>query len=177
MERMQAALADLARIDAGAAAGVPEWQGRVAEIEESERRWAARALGEGAERMVEREPNGHGQQPAWLARAKALYPCRCGPGPIDVAMILRAERPELMPRLWELYERMGPVAHNYEPVLQYWSDGTRSVAEIGELADLELDHPADENTLAYFELLAEIGQVRLDAQPAVARAGAGGAGA
>jgi aminopeptidase YwaD len=170
-ERMQAALADLARIDPGAGARVPGWQARVADIEERERRWAEEAFGAPA------ATDAHEPEPPWLARAKGLYPCRLGPGPIDVGMVLSADHPELLPQLWELHDRLGPVAHNYEPVLQYWADGTRSVAEIGELADLELDHPADENTLAYFELLAETGHIRLDRRTANAGADVSGAGA
>jgi hypothetical protein len=85
-------------------------------------------------------------------------------------MVLRADHPEWMPRLWALAERMGPVAHNLEPVLQYWADGTRSVAEIAELAALELDAEPDETALAYFELLAETGLVRLESRPAGGRA-------
>lgn len=164
-ERMQAGLADLARIDAGVAGRIPEWQARIAEIERSEREWATQAPGarDAAETVTADEP-------AWLARAKTLYPCRLGPGPIDVAMALRADRFDLLPRLWELNERIGPVAHNLEPVLQYWADGARSVAEIAELAWLELDYPPDENTLAYFELLAETGLVRLDERGAGADA-------
>jgi hypothetical protein len=85
-------------------------------------------------------------------------------------MVLRAERFEVLPRLWELNERIGPVAHNLEPVLQYWADGTRSVAEIAELTWLEVDYPPDENILAYFELLAETGLVRLESRDAGAAA-------
>ena len=88
-------------------------------------------------------------------------PCRTGPGPIDVAMCLQADHPELLPRLWALNEALGPSAHDYEPVLQYWSNGNRSVAEIGEMAWLELGRPADEHTLAYFKLLAEAGLIEL----------------
>ncbi len=72
-----------------------------------------------------------------------------------------ADHPELMPRLWALMEALGPSASDYTPVLQYWSDGTRSAAEIGELAWLEIGRPADEHTLAYFKLLGEAGLIEL----------------
>lgn len=160
-ERMQAALADLARIDASAAERIPAWQARVAERAAREDAWVAEAFGA----QAASEPTSGEPEPAWLARAKTVFPCRLGPGPIDVAMVLRAEHFDLLPRLWELNERIGPAAHDYEPVLQYWANGTRSVAEIAELASLELGYPPDENALAYFELLAETGLVRLTHAP------------
>jgi hypothetical protein len=76
-------------------------------------------------------------------------------------MCLQADHPELLPRLWALNEALGPTAHDYTPVLQYWSNGSHTVAEIGEMAWLELGRPADEHTLAYFKLLAEAGLIEL----------------
>jgi hypothetical protein len=93
--------------------------------------------------------------------AAGLVPCRTNPGPIDVAQCLQADRPELLPRLWALNEALGPSGSDYTPVLQYWSDGTRSVAEIGELAWLEVGRSADDCTLEYFKLLAEAGLIEL----------------
>ena len=98
---------------------------------------------------------------SWLAEAARLTPRRIFPGPIDVPMILQADRPDLLPRLWALNEAFGQVAHDYEPVLQYWADGRHTVAEIGERAWLELGREADEHTLAYFKLLSEAGLLRL----------------
>jgi hypothetical protein len=170
-ERLQAALGDLAAIDAGVADRLPAWRARLIEIERSEREWATHALGRGAEATSRRDAGvGSDTEPAWLAQAKTLYPCRQGPGPIDIAMVLRADHPERMRQLWELSERMGDVAHNLEPVLQYWADGTRSVAEIAELAALELDIEPAETALVYFELLAETGLVRLESRPVGGRA-------
>jgi hypothetical protein len=76
-------------------------------------------------------------------------------------MALQADHRELIPAYRALSEAFGSVAHDYMPVLQYWSDGTHTVSEIGELAWLELGRPADEYTLAYFKLLVEAGLIEL----------------
>ena len=104
--------------------------------------WEGRRAQTISRRAAQRKPNG-------CARARALVPCRLHPGPIDVDMALQADRPDLLPRLWALNEAFGPGAHDYEPVLQYWADGKRTVAEIGELAWLELDRPPDEHTSSH----------------------------
>ena len=121
--------------------------------------WEGRRAQTISRRAAQRKPNG------WR-RARALVPCRLHPGPIDADLALQADRPDLLPRFWALNEAFGPGAHDYEPVLQYWANGKRTVAEIGELAWLELDRPPDAHVLEYFELLAEAGLVRLN--PAVA---------
>jgi hypothetical protein len=158
-ERMVAALADLARIDADVAERIAVWQSRVVALAEGEKIWALHALGGPA--RIEAPAAGE-PEPEWLKRARGLVPCRLQPGPIDADLTLQADRPDLLPRLLALSAALGPVAHNLEPVLQYWADGRRTVAQIGELAWLELDHPADEHTLEFFELMAEAGLMRLD---------------
>jgi hypothetical protein len=158
-ERMAAALADLARLDAGAASHVPVWRERVMQRAATEALWATTTL----DGLVHPgpAPEEAPDAAAWQTEAASLVPCRNGPGPIDVAMCLQADHPELLPRLWALSEALGPGAHDYEPVLQYWSNGSHTVAEIGEMAWLELGRPADEHTVAYFKLLAEAGLIEL----------------
>ena len=158
-ERMQAALAQLGRIDPEIGGRVLAWSERVAAAAAEEERWARAALAGSIAAGVDGEAS-----PApgsWGAEATRLTPHRIFPGPIDASLILQADRPDLLPRLWALNEAFGQVAHDYEPVLQYWADGRHTVAEIGELAWLELGREADEHTLAYFKLLAEAGLLAL----------------
>ena len=168
--RMATALAQLVRIDPDMAARLPAWRERIATVAADEERWAEAAL----DGLVRDEDGGAtssggttGAEAPWKAEAARLIPHRIFPGPIDVSLILQADHPDLLPRLWALNEAVGQVAHDYEPVLQYWADGKHTVAEIGELAWLELGREADEHTLAYFKLLAEAGLLRLseDADP------------
>lgn len=42
------------------------------------------------------------------------------------------------------------------PMLQYWADGHRSIAEIADLVELETGGPSGDLPLRYFKLLAEI---------------------
>ena len=157
-ERMAVALADLARLDPAAAGRTHVLRERVIQTASTEALWATTTL-DGLVRSgatLEATPVA-----AWRAEAASLVPCRLAPGPIDVAMCLQTDHPELLPRLWALNEALGPSAHDYTPVLQYWSNGNHSVAEIGEMAWLELGRPADEHTLAYFKLLAEAGLIEL----------------
>jgi len=164
-DRMAAALSQLVRIDPGMRDRVPAWSERVAAFAAEEERWAEAAL-DGLIRDEDDSgaPSGimSSSDAPWKAEAARLIPHRIFPGPIDVALALQAYRPDLQPRLQALNEAFGRIAHDYEPVLQYWSDGQHTVAEIGELAWLELGREADEHTLAYFKLLAEAGLLRLD---------------
>jgi aminopeptidase YwaD len=152
-ERMRAALAQLTRIDPGIASRLASWSERIAGAAADEERWAAAAV----EGLIRIANDGPASSPgaSWQAEAARLTPDRIFPGPIDVSMNLQADRPDLLPRLWALNEVFGQVAYDYEPVLQYWADGKHTVAEIGELAWLELGRQTDEHTLAYFKLLAE----------------------
>ncbi|MGE5602368.1 MAG: DUF4910 domain-containing protein [Nitrososphaerales archaeon] len=154
-ERMERALSELERLDPAAGKAANIARERVAQRAATEMLWATTTLDglvhSGAEEAA----------PLLLVEAASLVPCRTRPGPIDVAQCLQADHPELLPRLWALHEALGPSASDYTPVLQYWSDGTRSVAEIGELAWLEIGRPADDCTLEYFKLLAEAGLIEL----------------
>jgi hypothetical protein len=163
-ERAVAALADLTRLHVGAANQLPMWRERVLQAAASEALWATTSL----DGLVHPHGMAEGGKQAWEVEAANLIPCRREPGPIDVAMCLQASRPDLLPRLWALNEAIGPHAHDYEPVLQYWSNGLHTVAEIGELAWLELGRPADEHTLGYFKLLAEAGLLELRPRTTVA---------
>lgn len=185
-ERMVAGLADLKRLDPAAASRTHLGREQVMQAAATEALWATTAL-DGLVRAGEPHPSTprlpvgsrsaqdaiesahqhpehsetESKDAAWQTEADVLVPCRRGPGPIDVGMCLQADHPEMLPRLWALNEALGPLAHDYEPVLQYWSDGSRSVAEIGELAWLELGRGADEHTLEYFKLLADAGLIEL----------------
>lgn len=172
-ERMSAALAELVRLDAGVAAHLSMWREHVMQTAATEALWATTAL----DGLVRSGEQADAAPAPWQTEAAGLTPCRIQPGPIDVAMALQADHPELLPQYRALAEALGPTAHDYTPVLQYWSDGAHTVAEIGELAWLEIGRPADEYTLEYFKLLAETGLIELRADKGrAAQAQAAGAG-
>jgi hypothetical protein len=77
-------------------------------------------------------------------------------------MALRAEHPELMFELWLLVERIGPAYSDITPILQYWADGQRTVADIAELAALETGVELGDAALSYFKLLATAGLIALE---------------
>lgn len=114
----------------------------------------------GAGPLASEDANSAGE--SWRAEAAALYPRRASPGPIDVGMALQAAHPELLPRYWALGEAAGHAFYDAAVTLQYWADGTRSVAEIADLVALEMGYGPNEHALAYFRLLAEGGLIVLD---------------
>lgn len=152
-ERMAAALAELARIDASIGAELPALCARVAATETGELAWAQGQL---AATLPTEPPQ---DTAAWRTEANSLIPIRLKPGPIDVAMALQADRPDLLPAFQALSARAGDALHDQEAIWQYWSDGRHSVAEIADLAALETGGKPDDVPLAYFKLLAEAGLV------------------
>jgi aminopeptidase YwaD len=98
----------------------------------------------------------------WREEARGLTPTRLQPGPIDVALALQADHPHLLPAFRTLVEGVGVTYSDFAPVLQYWVDGKRSVADITDLAWLETGRAPDDAPLAFFKLLAEAGLVTLE---------------
>jgi len=109
---------------------------------------------------------------SWLAEAETLVPRRLHPGPVDVAMALQAHAPDLLPAHWALNADAGPDFHDHTALMQYWTDGRRTVAEIADLVALEAGGAAGDQravfdgglALRYFKLLAQAGLVALDVQ-------------
>ncbi len=157
-ERMSVALADLTRIDAGIAAELPAWRSRVAQAEAAELAWAQAQLGPDLPADLPAE------EATWRAEAATLFPRRRQPGPIDVGLALQADRPDLLPTYRALTARAGDALHDQAAIWQYWADGSRSIAEIADLAALETGREPDELPLAYFKLLADAGFVSLEQQ-------------
>lgn len=155
-ERMMAALADLARIDAAAVAELPGWRDRIAAAEAEELAWAQTQLGPSlpAEPLPDDAP--------WRAEAATLFPRRLQPGPIDAGLALQADRPDLLPKYRALAARAGEALHDQSAIWQYWADGSRSIAEIADLAALETGREPDDVPLAYFKLLADAGLVSFE---------------
>lgn len=152
-ERMAAALSDLARIDASIGAELPALQARIAAIDESELAWAQAQLAD----VLPAAPLP--DEASWRAEAQSLIPTRPQPGPIDVTLALQADRPDLLPALQALTIRAGAALHDQDAIWQYWADGRHSIAEIADLAALEIGGEPDDVPLAYFKLLAEAGLV------------------
>lgn len=154
-ERMMAALADLARIDATVSAALPGWRHRIVAAEAEELAWAQAQLG--ADLPADPPPD----DAPWRAEAATLCPRRLQPGPIDMGLALQADRADLLPAYRELAARAGEALHDQSAIWQYWADGSRSIAEIADLAALETGREPDDLPLAYFKLLADAGFVSL----------------
>jgi aminopeptidase YwaD len=97
------------------------------------------------------------------AEAAGMIPRRLVRGPITadshVTHLVEAERDEW----WELNQRIGKEASRTVPVLaQYWTDGQRTVAEIGQLVALETGLEATHLLVAYFRFLGRLGLVELE---------------
>jgi hypothetical protein len=70
-------------------------------------------------------------------------------------MALQALHPELMPEYWAFWEKATHAFADTAPVIQYWVDGQRSIAEVADLTSTEVDHEVGELCLAYLKLLAK----------------------
>lgn len=156
-ERMISALGDLARLDVAVTADLPGLQSRVSAIAANEAAWAQAQLAH--DLPADPSPDGA----AWRAEAMHMTPRRLQPGPIDVGQALQADRPDLLPALRALSARAGDALHDQEAIWQYWADGHHTVAEIADLAALEVGREPDDAPLAYFKLLAEAGFVTVNA--------------
>ncbi len=99
----------------------------------------------------------------WRTEAASLTPRRLAPGPIDVALALQADRPQLIPGFWKLGDDAGDALHDSASLLQYWADGRHTITDIADRVELETGKAVGELALRYFRLLAEAGLILLDA--------------
>jgi aminopeptidase YwaD len=149
-ERHQEALKSLARL---APIDVSEWQA-------SDGTFAGTEFSLVADRLP-KEPD-HTEVDAEVAR---MIPRRLVRGPISAdsyaTRLDEAERDEW----WELNQRLRKEASRTVPVLaQYWTDGQRTVAEIGRRVRLEAGLEATQLLAEYFRFLERLGLVELELQ-------------
>jgi aminopeptidase YwaD len=147
-ERHQEALSSLARL---APIDVSEWQASDGAFAEAE-------FTLGADRLPE-EPDST-EIDAEVAR---MVPRRLVRGPISAASYVtrldEAERDEW----WELNQRLGKEASRTVPVLaQYWTDGQRTMTEIGQRVRLETGLEATLLLAEYFRFLEQLRLVVLE---------------
>ena len=100
---------------------------------------------------------------SWQAEAAALRPRRLAPGPIDVGLALQADQPQLIPAYRKLKDDAGAAMHVTSALLQYWADGSHTIADIIDRVELETGQATGALALPYFRLLAEAGLIALDA--------------
>jgi hypothetical protein len=97
------------------------------------------------------------------AEAAGLIPRRLSRGPITADMQVTRLDEAGRDAWWQLNQRIGKEASRTVPALaQYWADGQRSVAEIGQLVALETGCEATQLLVAYFRFLERLGLVALD---------------
>jgi aminopeptidase YwaD len=164
-ERSAAALGQLTRLDPHAESWLPEARADATAALERERAWVAARAGEDAQ-----TPEA-GPEP-WRAEATGLIPGRNMPGPIDVEMAMQALHPELLPEHWAFWEQAGHAFADTAPLVQYWIDGQRTIADICDLTSVEVGREVGELCLAYLKLLGKAGLIELE--PAATRAPAAG---
>jgi aminopeptidase YwaD len=146
-ERHRAALTSLTRL---APIDVSAWQASAGAFADAEFNLVAGRLPEGSAGI---EIDGE---------AARMLPRRLVRGPISgdsrVARLAEAERDEW----WDLNQRMRKEASRTVPALaQYWTDGQRTVAEIGQLVTLETGLEATHLLVEYFRFLERLGLVML----------------
>ena len=93
----------------------------------------------------------------WHAEAAGLVPCRLWPGPVDVGLSLQALGQSSLESFWRFSDQAGAVLHDGAALMQYWTDGKRSVAQITDLVALEIGKPVGDLALRYFKLLVDAG--------------------
>ncbi len=149
LDRQQAALASLRRLDPGFDAR--PWQSQAATLAEAA--WArARDVLEGW-RVPERAMLG--------AEEATLVPVRRLRGPISLQpYLLRLPAGERAAAKALLREH-GEFADLPADIALYWANGVRTLAEILDLTELETDVRDPDGLLGYFQLLAQLGLVEL----------------
>ncbi len=147
VQRHQAALATLTRL---AAIEVAPWQRADQEWAEAELARVADALPSGAEERSRPE-------------AADIVPRRRFRGPLSIAGLVRHRPAAERDAWWEVEQRLKSVAPKTSwtiPLLaQYWADGQRTVAEIGECVRLETGLEVTSWLVEYFRFLSSVGLV------------------
>ncbi len=154
-ERMVAALATLRRIDASPGVDLDEWTEAVRRVATREAAWVRRLAGSSGGHLSPGPSPLRGGEPNYAADE---VPARRGMGPVDVDMAIQLCPVELQ-RAWAaLQASYGARLDELGPLLQYWADGQRTVAEIAAEVRLETgqDLPA-ELAVGYFTLLGQAG--------------------
>lgn len=153
--RVHAALTSLRKLDPTLGEEITGWGTDVANITNREDDWVRVTLGVDDRHMppLVSEP--------WRLEAAKLFPRRLHPGPIDLGMVLQTLSTELRQAYWKLSDENGPALHDSAALMQYWADGTHSVADIAFRVAFETNKPVSELTLKYFKLLAQTGLVAL----------------
>jgi hypothetical protein len=153
--RVHAALSSLRRLDPTLNEEITGWGTDVANITNREDEWVRVTLGVDDRHMPPPVSE------AWRLEAARLYPRRLHPGPIDLSMVLQTMAPELRHAFWKLSDETGSTLYDRAALMQYWADGTHSVADIAFRVAFETHTAVSEVTLKYFRLLAQTGLVEL----------------
>ncbi|MFZ5824805.1 MAG: DUF4910 domain-containing protein [Bacillota bacterium] len=97
----------------------------------------------------------------WTGKAllSQVYPLRVMPGPISLRNHLD-QLPETEEESWRAFNAAHPGAAAIADYLCYWTDGTRSLAEILRLTELETGKRNDAWSLGYLQLLARLNLVK-----------------
>lgn len=95
-----------------------------------------------------------------LGRAAALVPQRHVPGPISPGMLLAGMTEEQRAR-WRTLTKRVPDADLLGVLVQYWSDGRRTLAEVAEMVALESGRWEPQFVCDYCTLLADLGGLEL----------------
>ncbi len=99
--------------------------------------------------------------PEWQAEAAALVPERLISGSAAFGSLIQLQDQQVQDGYWQLAESAGRSLHLTAVLMQFWTDGQRTVAEIAERIHLETGAPEDDVALRLFKLMAAAGIVQL----------------
>jgi len=166
LDRQKAALGTLERL-APAMCLIDELAAEAERAARHELGWAKkmidlRSVGLGLGELPDMPSRGMGDLSDQERQAAELVPVRLVRGSVPLGSHLPRLKPEERDQWRRLLKARGNGAHyTLTGLALFWANGKRSVLEIADLVELEAGGRDVELLLAYFELLARLGFVRL----------------
>jgi hypothetical protein len=101
----------------------------------------------------------------WEQRAARMLPSRVFPGPVSTGAHIYRLAPQERDELHGLLKQHRRLYYGLSTVANYWVDGTRTVADIADLVELETGQRNVELLVRHFELLDKLGLMAVHMQP------------
>jgi len=154
-EAALAALGSLDRFAAGLGEDIAGWRADLSARIEAEERWVLHLeAGEPPVPAQEMTRN-------WREEAATLVPVRRLVGTTVISNLVQLQDEATQDAYHRLAESAGRSLHFAATLMQYWTDGRRTVADIAERVHLETGAPEDDVVLRLFKLMETFGLVEL----------------